>query len=109
MATIEPAQEQKVGGKYVGKCPACDAPLARKDIHNVFLRGSHTAYVCRLCNHIIGFRIVNGHSVSRETFSLAYAESREDLIQYAVADLPPGHLSEAIKCMPHVRRDELKR
>ena len=58
MASIEPAHDIKVGGKYVGKCPSCDAPLKREDIMDVYLRGTvytHNAYVCRLCSHIIGF------------------------------------------------------
>jgi hypothetical protein len=58
MASIEPEPKVKQDANYIGKCPICDESLKGNDIKDVLFRGNfytHTAYVCRFCNHIIGF------------------------------------------------------
>ena len=43
----------------IGKCPECGEQVSRSDIRVVQIRTTfwrpHFAYVCRKCNHIIGF------------------------------------------------------
>ena len=43
----------------VGKCPECGEMVSRRDIGVVQLRSTwwrpHFAYVCKRCDHIIGF------------------------------------------------------
>ena len=42
----------------IGKCPNCQIILDKKDIEDIGFRGfeqTHTAYVCKKCNTIIGF------------------------------------------------------
>jgi hypothetical protein len=43
----------------IGKCPECNEQVSRRDIRVVQIRTTfwrpHFAYVCRKCEHIIGF------------------------------------------------------
>ena len=53
-----PLPDHVLTGNYIGRCPICDAPLTKHDIKEKQFKGilhTHHAYVCKVCNRIIGF------------------------------------------------------